>query len=56
MQSTSIKKIYSNIDSIISGEKTRKSIKENIGNTLKDLVFYMPYKIVSAYYCKLGMI
>ena len=52
MQSTSIKKIYSNIDSIISGEKTRKSIKENIGNTLKDLVFYMPYKIVSAYYCK----
>ena len=52
MQSTSIKKIYSNIDSIISGEKTKKSIKENIGNTLKDLVFYMPYKIVSAYYCK----
>ncbi len=52
MQSTSIKKIYSNIDSIISGEKTRKSIKENIGNTLKDLVFYMPYKIVSAFYCK----
>ena len=52
MQSTSIKKIYSNIDSIISGEKTRKSIKENIGNTLKDLVFYMPYKIVSAYYCR----
>ena len=52
MQSTSIKKIYSNIDSIVSGEKTRKSIKENIGNTLKDLVFYMPYKVVSSHYCK----
>ena len=52
MQSTSIKKIYSNIDSVISGEKTRKSFKENIGNTLKDLVFYLPYKLVSAYYCK----
>ena len=35
MQSTSIKKIYSNIDSIISGEKTRKSFKENIGNLKK---------------------
>ena len=31
MQSTSIKKIYSNIDSIIAGEKTRKSIRERLG-------------------------
>ena len=51
MQSTSIK-IYSNIDSII-WRKTRKSLKENIGHTLKDLVFYLPYKVVSAYYCRL---
>jgi len=39
MQSTSIKKIYSNIDSIISGEKTRKSFKENnIKSFLKNLI------------------
>ena len=51
MQSTSIKNIFKYRFHNFR-RKTRKSIKENIGNTLKDLVFYMPYKIVSAYYCK----
>ena len=51
MQSTSIKKIYSTIDNIITGDKTKKLIIENIGNTYKDLIFYVPYKVVSALYC-----
>lgn len=51
MQSTSIKKIYSNVNNIITGDKTKKLIIENIGNTYKDLIFYVPYKVVSALYC-----
>ena len=51
MQSTSIKKIYSNISNIITGEKTKKLIIENIGNTYRDLIFYIPYKVVSSLYC-----
>ena len=51
MQSTSIKKIYSNISNIITGEKTRNLIIENIGNTYKDLIFYIPYKVVCSVYC-----
>ena len=51
MQSTSIKKIYSDISNTITGEKTKKLIIENIGNTYKDLIFYIPYKVVSSLYC-----
>ncbi len=51
MQSTSIKKIYSNVNTIITGEKTTKLIIDNIGSTYKDLIFYIPYKVVSAVYC-----
>ena len=52
MQSTSIKRIYSKINSIISGEKTKKLILDNIGHTFKDLIFYLPYKLVNAPLCQ----
>ena len=51
MQSTSIKILFNNIDSFISGEKTKKLIIENIGNRLIDLLFYIPYKLVNAPIC-----
>ncbi len=51
MQSTSIKKIYSNFNNIITGKKSKELLIENIGNTIKHLIFYKPYKLISATLC-----
>ncbi len=51
MQSTSIKKLFGDIEGFISGEKTKKLIKDNIGSRLIDILFYIPYKLVNAPIC-----
>ncbi len=52
MQNTSLKKLFYDIDHYISGQKTIKLLKENIGNRLLDLIYYLPYKQINADLCE----
>ena len=51
MQNTSIKILFEQIDALISASKAKQLIKEHIGSRIKDLLHYIPYKIVSADNC-----
>ncbi len=51
MKNTSIKILFTDISEYISGKNTLKMLKENIGSKLIDLLFYIPYRLISAKYC-----